>query len=215
MSIDHINCSESHTRIQRFRPLPCDDCHDHNILTCIHSNVYVVWWWPPPHGRGVKDWVWIWGSEKLLNRHQTILGVYVNKLGRNSVTWRHTLHRKKWYCPKSCIKLVITMKSIFTFVMLLKWVSSVLIRIASSSIANIYVLYLIECRCNSLCFVLHRGRFTWIAKSYLLIFAIRRSSFLADPKYIFRPHSWTNSLWQDRGNSLQFAHKIVTEWPRL
>ena len=35
VSIDLINFSESHTQIQPFRPLPCDNYHDHNILTYI------------------------------------------------------------------------------------------------------------------------------------------------------------------------------------
>ena len=34
-SIDLINFSESHTQSQPFRPLPCDNYHDHSILTHI------------------------------------------------------------------------------------------------------------------------------------------------------------------------------------
>ena len=32
-----------------------------------------------------------------------------------------TINRTKLYCPKLCIKLIITMKNFFTFVMPLKW----------------------------------------------------------------------------------------------
>ena len=32
-----------------------------------------------------------------------------------------TTNRTKLYCPKLCIKLIITMKNFFTFVMPLKW----------------------------------------------------------------------------------------------
>ena len=39
VSIDLINFSESHTQSQPFRPLPCDDYHDHNFLTYICSAV--------------------------------------------------------------------------------------------------------------------------------------------------------------------------------
>ena len=39
VSIDRINFSESHTQSQPFRPLPCDDYHDHNFLTYICSAV--------------------------------------------------------------------------------------------------------------------------------------------------------------------------------
>ena len=59
---------------------------------------------------------------EILNRHQTILGVYVNKLGTNSVEWRRTsqINCTKWCCSKLCIKLIITTKNIFTFVMPLR-----------------------------------------------------------------------------------------------
>ena len=72
VSIDHINCSESHTRIQRFRPLPCDDCHDHNILTYIYIVMFKCYGdgRHPTTGRGVKDWIWIWSSEKLLKSNK-------------------------------------------------------------------------------------------------------------------------------------------------
>ena len=39
VSIDLINFSESRTQSQPFRPLPCDDYHDHNFLTYICSAV--------------------------------------------------------------------------------------------------------------------------------------------------------------------------------
>ena len=39
VSIDLINFSESHTQSQPFRPLPCDNYHDHNFLTYICSAV--------------------------------------------------------------------------------------------------------------------------------------------------------------------------------
>ena len=39
VSIDLINFSESHTQSQPFRPLSCDDYHDHNFLTYICSAV--------------------------------------------------------------------------------------------------------------------------------------------------------------------------------
>ena len=32
-----------------------------------------------------------------------------------------TINQTKLYCPKLCIKLIITMKNFFTFVMPLKW----------------------------------------------------------------------------------------------
>ena len=31
----------------------------------------MLWRWPPPHGRGVKDWIWIWSSENLLKSNKT------------------------------------------------------------------------------------------------------------------------------------------------
>ena len=51
----------------------------------------------------------------ILNRHQTILGVYVNKFGKTSVVLRYILqiNRTKWYCSKLLIKWVITTKKLF------------------------------------------------------------------------------------------------------